>query len=114
MIAFAHAQLGKSYEWGADGPDTYDCSGLTMRAWEQAGEYLPHWSVGQYLATTPIPLSALRPGDLVFFADGSSPQSIYHLGLYIGDGNMIEAPYTGAQVRISTIYRSSLYGATRV
>ncbi|MEJ7727497.1 MAG: NlpC/P60 family protein [Actinomycetes bacterium] len=114
MIAFAQAQIGKPYEWGGDGPDTYDCSGLTMRAWEQAGVYLPHWSVAQYGATTPIPLSEIAPGDLVFFADGSSPSSIYHMGLYIGGGNMIEAPYTGAFVRVSSINRSSFYGATRV
>jgi len=114
VIAYAHAQIGKDYEWGGAGPDTFDCSGLTMRSWEQAGVYLPHWSVGQYLETTPIPIDSLQPGDLVFFADGSSPSSIYHMGLYIGGGEMIEAPYTGAQVRISSIYRSSLYGATRV
>ena len=114
MIDFARAQIGEWYEWGGDGPDTWDCSGLTMRAWEQADVYLPHWSVGQYHATTPIPLSSIEPGDLVFFASGSSPSSIYHVGLYIGGGNMIEAPYTGAQVRISSIYRGSLYGATRV
>jgi cell wall-associated NlpC family hydrolase len=114
VIDFARAQIGKWYEWGADGPDTYDCSGLTMRAWEQGGVYLPHWSVGQYAATTPIRTADMRPGDLVFFASGSSYTSIYHVGLYIGDGKMIEAPHTGAQVRISDIRWSSFFGATRV
>lgn len=112
-IDFATAQLGKPYEWGADGPSTYDCSGLVMRAWQQGGVWLPHYSVAQYTQSQPVALSDLRRGDLVFFASGSDYRSIYHVGLYIGGGQMIEAPYTGENVRISSIWRSSLFGAAR-
>ena len=113
-IDFARAQIGKPYQWAADGPSSYDCSGLTMRAWEQGGVYLPHYSVAQYEQSQQVSLTELRRGDLVFFA--SSPddhRTIYHVGLYIGDGLMIEAPYTGEDVRVSSIWRSSLFGAAR-
>lgn len=113
-VQFAYAQLGKWYVWGADGPSTYDCSGLTMRAWQQAGVYLPHWSVGQYYQTSRVSLSNLRKGDLVFYANNTSdPDTIHHVAIYIGGGRMIEAPHTGAQVRISSIYRPGLIGAGR-
>jgi cell wall-associated NlpC family hydrolase len=112
-IDFARSQLGKPYQWGADGPSTYDCSGLTMRAWQQGGVGLPHYSVAQYEQAQKIGLDQLRPGDLVFFASSSDYRSIYHVGLYLGDGQMIEAPYTGENVRISSIWRSSLFGAAR-
>jgi peptidoglycan DL-endopeptidase CwlO len=113
-IAYARAQIGKPYEWAAAGPDTFDCSGLTMRAWEQGGVSLPHYSVWQYAQSQRVALSAMRPGDLVFFAsDKSDYQTIYHVGLYIGSGQMIEAPYTGENVRISSIWRDSLFGAAR-
>jgi len=113
-IAFARAQIGKSYQWGADGPDSYDCSGLTMRAWQQGGVALPHYSVAQYERGQKVPLTALRPGDLVFYAsDPDNYRSIYHVALYIGDGQMVEAPYTGENVRVSSIWRGSLFGAVR-
>jgi cell wall-associated NlpC family hydrolase len=113
-IAFARAQMGKPYEWAATGPSTFDCSGLTMRAWEHGGVYLPHYSVAQYEQSRKVAISDLRPGDLVFFgSDPGNPSSIYHVGLYIGGGQMIEAPYTGEDVRISSIYRDSLFGAAR-
>ena len=112
-IEFARAQLGKPYEWAADGPSTFDCSGLTMRAWQQGGVSLPHYSVAQYQQGEKVPLTDLRRGDLVFFASSGDYRSIYHVGLYIGDGLMIEAPYTGENVRISSIWRSSLFGAAR-
>jgi len=112
-VAYARAQLGKPYQWAADGPATFDCSGLTMRAWEQGGVYLPHYSVAQYEQAQKIAISDLQPGDLVFFASSSDYHSIYHVALYIGGGEMIEAPYTGADVRISSIWRSSLFGAAR-
>ena len=104
-IDYARAQIGKPYQWAADGPSTFDCSGLTMRAWQQAGVYLPHYSVAQYQQGQKVGLGDLRRGDLVFFASGSDYRSIYHVGLYIGDGQMIEAPYTGENVRISSIWR---------
>jgi cell wall-associated NlpC family hydrolase len=112
-IDFARAQMGKPYQWGADGPSTFDCSGLVMRAWQQGGVSLPHYSVAQYEQSQKIGLGDLRPGDLVFFASSSDYHSIYHVGLYLGGGQMIEAPYTGESVRVSSIYRSSLFGAAR-
>lgn len=105
-IAYARAQLGKPYVWAAEGPDSFDCSGLTMRAWEQGGRSLVHYSGAQYASTARVPIEALEPGDLVFF--GADVPSIHHVGLYIGDGMMIEAPYTGSFVRVSTIYRKNL------
>jgi peptidoglycan DL-endopeptidase CwlO len=108
-VAWAKTQLGKDYEWGADGPSTYDCSGLTLQAWARQGVSLPHSSVLQYSVTKHVSISSLRVGDLVFFAtDTSNPGTIHHVALYAGGGQMVEAPYTGAQVRISSIYRSGL------
>jgi cell wall-associated NlpC family hydrolase len=113
-IDYARAQLGKHYVWAAVGPETFDCSGLTMRAWEAGGVSLPHYSVAQYEQGEKVSLGELRRGDLVFFAsDPNDYSTIYHVGLYIGGGQMIEAPYTGADVRISSIYRDSLFGAAR-
>ena len=84
-----------------------------MRAWQQGGVSLPHYSVAQYAQSMKVALGDLRPGDLVFFASGSDYRSIYHVGLYVGGGQMIEAPYTGESVRVSSIYRASLFGAAR-
>ena len=70
VIEYARAQIGKPYRWAATGPDEFDCSGLTMRAWERGGVALAHWSVAQYAQGKKIPLSEIRPGDLVFFSTG--------------------------------------------
>ena len=102
-IAFARAQLGEPYVWAAAGPDSWDCSGLTMQAWASAGVSLPHWSVAQYQATTPVSVGAIRRGDLLFWSNGSS-SSIYHVALYLGDGMMIHAPRPGRGVEIVSIY----------
>ena len=113
-VAYARQQIGKPYLWAADGPDSFDCSGLVMMAWRQSGVALPHWSVAQYAAGKKISLANIRPGDLVFFAnDLTEYRSIHHVGLYIGNGQMIEAPFTGGYVRVSSINRASLYGASR-
>ncbi|GAB3072678.1 C40 family peptidase [Pedococcus soli] len=106
VIAYAQAQLGKPYQWGATGPDSFDCSGLTMRAWQQAGVNLSHYTGAQWSETSRVAISDLRPGDLVFY--GSSGETSHHMGLYVGDGQMIEAPHTGANVRYASIYRSDL------
>ena len=103
-IAYARAQIGEPYRWGAAGPASWDCSGLTMRAWGAGGRSLPHYSVAQHAQSTPVPLSALRPGDLVFWAAGASPSSIYHVGLYVGDGRMVHAPRTGRDVEEVSLY----------
>ncbi|MDU0314188.1 C40 family peptidase [Phycicoccus sp. M110.8] len=106
VIAYAQAQLGKPYGWGAAGPDSFDCSGLTMMAWRQAGVYLSHYTGAQWAETSRVAISDLRPGDLVFY--GSDGPSSHHMGLYVGNGQMIEAPHTGAVVRYASIYRSDL------
>ena len=90
-IAFARAQLGEPYQYGAAGPNSWDCSGLTMMAWQAGGKSLPHYSVAQYQQSTPISLAQLQPGDLLFWGDGG-PTSIYHVAIYTGDGMMIHAP----------------------
>ena len=107
-VSTAKAQLGKPYEYGGAGPDTFDCSGLTMYAWRAGGVSLPHSAEMQYSAIRHVDVTALQPGDLVFYG---SP--IYHVGIYVGSGQMIEAPHTGANVRYASIYRSDLVGAGR-
>ena len=113
-VAYARAQIGKPYLWAADGPASFDCSGLVMMAWRQSAVSLPHWSVAQYATGKKISLANIRPGDMVFFAtDLTEYRSIHHVGLYIGNGQMIEAPFTGSFVRVSSINRASLFGASR-
>ena len=113
-VNYAESQIGKPYQWGAAGPDRYDCSGLVMWAYAHAGVTLDHWTGYQWQEGARIATSALRPGDLVFFAtDTSDPNTIHHVGMYIGNGQMVEAPYTGANVRISSAWRPDLIGAIR-
>ena len=103
---WALTQLGKPYQWGAIGPDTYDCSGLTMDAWAQAGVQLLHYTGYQWEEGPHVPLNDLQRGDLLFYAtDNSDPATIHHVGIYIGDGMMVDAPFTGAFVRIDSIYQ---------
>lgn len=114
-VGYAESQIGKPYQWGAAGPDSYDCSGLVMWSYAQVGVYVDHWTGFQWNEGAHIPLSALRPGDLVFFATNTSdPNTIHHVGMYIGNGQMVEAPYTGANVRISDAFRPDLIGAVRL
>lgn len=111
VLSYARAQLGKPYQWAAAGPNSFDCSGLVMMAWEQAGIYFPHLAQDQYDLTARIPLSQLIPGDLVFFG---TPNDVYHVGIYVGNGDMIDAPETGQNVQVQSIYWDSLLGAGRV
>jgi cell wall-associated NlpC family hydrolase len=104
----ALSQLGKPYQWGADGPDTYDCSGLMLWAWAQADVTLPRNSAMQYAGTPRIDESEWEPGDLLFFGD-----PIHHVAMYIGNGQMVEAPYTGEFVRVVTAFRPDYAGAGR-
>jgi peptidoglycan DL-endopeptidase CwlO len=110
-VQAALSQVGKPYKYGAEGPDSYDCSGLTLWAWRHAGVSLPHSSRMQYAQTTRISRDQLQPGDLIFFG---SP--IHHVAMYIGDGKVVEAPYTGANVRINdrSLSRSDIAGYGRV
>ncbi len=112
---WALTQLGKPYQWGAAGPDTYDCSGLTMVAWAQAGVALLHYTGYQWEEGPHVPLDELQRGDLLFYAtDNSDPATIHHVGIYIGNGMMVDAPYTGAFVRIDSIYQPGIpIGAVR-
>ncbi|UXY29411.1 C40 family peptidase [Streptomyces sp. HUAS TT20] len=98
-IAFARAQIGKPYVWGATGPDSYDCSGLTSAAWRAAGVSLPRTTWDQVNVGTTVSLTNAEPGDLIFFYD-----DISHVGIYIGNGMMIHAPKPGAYVREESIY----------
>jgi peptidoglycan DL-endopeptidase CwlO len=103
-VAYAKAQLGKPYRWAAAGPASFDCSGLTMQAWARGGKLLPHYSVAQYAQSTPISMVDARAGDLLFWSSNGSPSGIHHVALYLGGGQFIEAPHTGANVRYNSIY----------
>ncbi|MFF5977739.1 NlpC/P60 family protein [Streptomyces olindensis] len=110
-LAFARAQIGKPYVWGAVGPGSYDCSGLTQAAWKAAGVTLPRTTYDQVNAGTTVPLSQALPGDLVFFYD-----DVTHVGIYIGNGMMIHAPKPGTYVREESIYydgESSIHSVVR-
>jgi peptidoglycan DL-endopeptidase CwlO len=108
-IARAKAQLGKPYVWGAQGESYYDCSGLIVFSWKAAGKNLPHSSRALYAATQRVSQDQLQPGDLLFFG---SP--IHHVAMYIGNGEMIEAPHRGALVRIRPSGRRDYVGAGRI
>lgn len=108
-IDFAYGALGKPYVWGATGPNSFDCSGLTQAAWRAAGVSLPRTTYTQINAGQRVSRSELVPGDLVFFYSG-----VTHVGLYIGGGQMIHAPRPGAPVRIAPISEMPFAGATRV
>jgi peptidoglycan DL-endopeptidase RipA len=119
--------LGTPYSWGggtASGPSYgisygagtkgFDCSGLAVYAWAKAGVRLDHWTGTQWTSGPHVPTGSLRPGDLVFFANNvNSAATIHHVGIFIGQGQMVEAPFTGARVRISSIWRTGFIGATR-
>jgi peptidoglycan DL-endopeptidase CwlO len=107
-LRYALNQLGDAYEWGADGPDSFDCSGLTMAAWRQAGVSLSHSSGAQTSEGRSVSRSQLQPGDLVFFY---SPVS--HVGLYYGGGKIVHASRPGSPVKISPISEMPYNGAVR-
>ncbi|MEU5519160.1 NlpC/P60 family protein [Streptomyces sp. NPDC047860] len=110
-LAFARAQIGKPYVWGATGPGSYDCSGLTQAAWKAAGVTIPRTTYDQVDAGTTVPVSQAQPGDLVFFYD-----DITHVGIYIGNGMMIHAPKPGTYVREESIFydgESSVHSVVR-
>ncbi|MBX6370683.1 MAG: C40 family peptidase [Acidothermus sp.] len=114
-IAAAETQLGKPYEYGGSGPDTWDCSGLTQFAYRAAGIALPRTAAEQYLAVPrKIPLGELIPGDLLFWAtDPTDPQTIHHVAIYLGNDQMLAAPHTGTVVQIQPVYLDGYFGAVR-
>jgi cell wall-associated NlpC family hydrolase len=114
-LAWAFAELGVPYLWGGTGDGGFDCSGLTQFVWAKAGVAIPRVAAAQYSWTDPVPLSELTPGDLVFFvgSDGT-PAAPGHVGIYIGDGLMIDAPHTGTVVQVDSIWWSDLIGFGRV
>src|SRR5579864_3823802 len=113
-IAYAEQQLGKPYQWGATGPDAFDCSGLVMMAYRAAGVDIARTSQVQWTTERQIPASQVQPGDLVFFAgaDGT-PTSPGHVGLVIGNGQMIEAFATGFPIRIASYTNRGPVGFTQ-
>lgn len=114
VIAFARAQLGKPYLWGATGPDSYDCSGLTGAAYAAAGIHLPRVAAQQWFAGPHVPLAQLQPGDLMFWADNlADPATIHHVAIYLGGGLMLAAPHSGALVQVQPVYLDGYIGATR-
>jgi cell wall-associated NlpC family hydrolase len=102
-IAFAQQQLGKPYVWGATGPDSYDCSGLMLRAWQAAGVQLPRTSIEQWTAGQHVPLGQAQRGDLLFWSDDGTPGGIHHVAMYLGNGQIIEAQQTGVPLHIRPV-----------
>ena len=107
-VNYAMAQVGDAYVYGAAGPDAFDCSGLTMMAWAQAGVSLPHSSSAQYGSGPHVAASALQPGDLVFYY-----QPISHVGMYIGNGMIVHAANPGTGVTTAGLYSMPYSGAVR-
>ena len=110
-VAFALAQRGKPYRWGATGPASYDCSGLAVAAYQAAGRHLPRTAADQYRTGGRRVTGRLLAGDLVFYR--TSGPSGWHEAIYTGQGRMVEAPYTGASVRLTPLRRAGYLGAVR-
>ena len=108
-VSYAMSQVGDAYVYGASGPSAYDCSGLTMMAWAQAGVSLPHSSSGQMGSGAPVSQSELQPGDLVFYYNPVS-----HVGIYAGNGTYINAPQSGDVVKFQKVSSSAFSGARRL
>ncbi|MFE2277379.1 NlpC/P60 family protein [Streptomyces sp. NPDC059454] len=107
-VRHAVAQLGKPYQWGAEGPAAYDCSGLTSKAWGAAGTPIPRTSQEQWVRLERVPLAELRPGDLVVYFPEAT-----HVALYLGDGMVVQAPRPGARIKVSPIAANPVLGAVR-
>ncbi|MEV4435255.1 C40 family peptidase [Streptomyces sp. NPDC049555] len=111
-VAYALRHIGDPYAFGAEGPHSWDCSGLVQQAYRRAGVRLPRLAADQYRATRPIARSALRRGDLVFWSTDGRASGVHHVAIYTGGGRYIEAARPGTRVRVSTLayYPPQLYG----
>ncbi|MEV7419063.1 C40 family peptidase [Streptomyces sp. NPDC089919] len=107
-LEYAAEQIGKPYVWGAEGPASFDCSGLTSQAWAHAGRAIPRTSQEQWAQLPKVPLNELRPGDLVLYFPKAT-----HVAIYLGKGMVIQAPRPGARVKVSPIAANPLLGAVR-
>ncbi|QPI58578.1 C40 family peptidase [Streptomyces malaysiensis subsp. malaysiensis] len=107
-LTYALDQIGKPYVWGAEGPNSFDCSGLTSSAWAYAGRVIPRTSQEQWRQLPRVPLDKLRPGDLVIYYKGAS-----HVAMYAGDGQVVQAPRPGQRVKLSPLASNPLHGAVR-
>ncbi|MFI6030485.1 C40 family peptidase [Amycolatopsis magusensis] len=105
LVELAAEQQGKPYSYGATGPDSFDCSGLTQFVHRQLGIELPRTSRDQRAAVTTVDRAAMQPGDLIFFANSGG--SVYHVGIFAGDGQMWAAPESGDVVRLQQIWTDS-------
>ncbi|HEY1466334.1 MAG TPA: C40 family peptidase, partial [Acidimicrobiales bacterium] len=114
-ISYALHQIGTPYLWGGETPGVgFDCSGLTQAAYKAAGMAIPRTSEEQWLALPHVPLDGLQPGDLVFFNPGEDfPGLPGHVGIYLGDNEMVDAPYTGVDVRVDSLGGTEPFGAAR-
>ncbi len=111
-VAYALSQLGTPYRWGGEGPGGFDCSGLVQAAYQAAGIELPRTAQQQYDAGPPVPAGQpLQPGDLVFF--GTDSRHVDHVGIVVGTGEMVDAPHSGALVRLESLAWPDLLGATQ-
>lgn len=105
VVSYAKAQLGDPYVWGAEGPHTFDCSGLTQKAWAAAGVQIPRVSQDQYRnGGAHVPINRARPGDLLFWGTGRNPDSVHHVALYLGDDKVLHAPQKGETVEITKLW----------
>ncbi|MFG2600964.1 NlpC/P60 family protein [Streptomyces sp. NPDC048462] len=107
-VRYAVRQIGKPYVWGAEGPSSFDCSGLTSQAWASAGRTIPRTSQEQWRQLRKVSVSALRPGDLVIYFPKAT-----HVALYIGNGLVVQAPRPGSLVKVSPLASNPLLGAVR-
>ena len=111
VVSVAQQELGVPYVWGGASPSGFDCSGLSMYCYEQVGISLPHNAAMQYADITHVAHGSEQPGDLVFF--GYSAGGIHHVGIYVGGGSMIDAPYTGAVVRYDSAFSGDYFASGR-
>lgn len=107
-VEYATAQIGKPYQWGAEGPKSYDCSGLTSQAWVSAGQSMPRTSQEQWKQLKHVDVEDMRPGDLIIYFDDAS-----HVGMYVGDGSVVHAPRPGRPVTLAGAGTMPILGVVR-